>query len=375
MANKLVSRCPACNQPLDSAAREFLRKSQKDLEERLAEDLSIAIRKEERAKAAKELKHREHELAVAKEQLALVQKKNNKAMQAARDEERAKLEKKHAHDVDVLNKKMEQLAEKKAAVLAKDQTTAAVVDLQKKLETKSKQLAKAEKEAADHKRRLEDISPHARGALAEAGLLQVLRSSCPADQFDPNRSDVLQTICEDRTGTVIAKVLYESKDTLGWDSKWINKAKKDARRQEATHSVIVTRVMPRGAQAYVVLEGVYVVDVSAIQVWSRLFRELLCTEFQTRSAHHNLEDRLSRVYRFMISKEFAQHFEAISSAAKYLDDQMRKERDTHEKQWDQRRESLEKIWGAHRAIDVSVVKLLNEPLEAAKSDGRRALSN
>lgn len=302
MSPKHASKCPACNQPLDAAAREFLNKSQKELKKRLTQELSVEIRREEQVRSARELKRRDRELAATRAQLALSQRKQSKAIEAAREHERASLEKRHAQELEAINKKTDQLAQKKAALLARNQTAAAVVELQKKLEAREKQLAKAQMEAADHKRRLEDISPQERGALAEAGLLQILRSLCATDECEPNRNDVLQTIFDGATRTVVARVLYESKDTLGWDKKWISKAKKDARKQEATHSVIVTRVMPRGAptQAYVLVDGVYVVHVSAIHVWSRLFRELLCVEFQTRAAHHNLDDRLSQLYKFMI---------------------------------------------------------------------------
>ena len=111
------------------------------------------------------------------------------------------------------------------------------------------QIEQAQREAADLKRKLEQGSQQVQGEALELGLEAMLREAFPLDVIEAvpkgvTGADLLQRVCS-ASGQVCGTIVWETKQTKGWNPSWLRKLKDDQRAVGAEIAVIVTAAMPK----------------------------------------------------------------------------------------------------------------------------------
>src|SRR5438034_7369390 len=111
------------------------------------------------------------------------------------------------------------------------------------------QLDSALRKVGDLERRLEQGSQQLQGEAFELSLEALLKGAFPLDEILPvpkgvNGADLIQRV-RSPSGLVCGTILWEAKQTKGWQPSWLRKLKDQQREIGAELAVIVTAAMPK----------------------------------------------------------------------------------------------------------------------------------
>ncbi|NBC48266.1 MAG: DUF2130 domain-containing protein [Gammaproteobacteria bacterium] len=345
----------------DAQARELkLREEKRALEEagkRQAEqirtELEAALRHEQTAVLAKaktdlEARLREQSaLELAQLQADLkAQRERARVAQAAElslRQEKSKLEER-AQQLDLeIARKVD--TEKQKLELHLRETFAKGQDL--KLKEKEKQISDLREALDDAKRRSELGSQELQGEVLELDIQAALERQFPADQIAPvpkgmRGADLIHQVSNDRF-QVCGTIVWESKNTKGWQDAWIDKLKQDQRSVGASAAVIVSAALPREIQGFGRIDGVW---VCSLQLWPALavaLREQLIQVSQAQAALAGKGEKMELLYEYLAGNDFRQRVEAIVEGFEALQLQIQRERRAMEKQWTEREKQLQRV--------------------------------
>lgn len=305
-------------------AKKAKRASAEELEtqRREIEDLQEIIRTRDGklAEAQKEqaaLLKKQRELDDAKRELDLtVEKRVQEGLNEVRDQARRETE--------------ESL---KLKVLEKDQT---IASMQQKIE--------------ELKRKAEQGSQQLQGEVQEVELEEVLRSKFPFDRIEPVPKgefggDVVQRVFGSN-GQPAGTILWESKRTKNWSDGWLSKLREDQRTAKAEIAVLVTQALPKGVEAFDVVDGVWVTQPRVALPVATILRQTLLEVGMARQASEGQQTKTEMVYQYLTGPRFRQRVEAIVEAFSSMQEDLDKERKAIMKQWAKREEQIERVMGA-----------------------------
>jgi hypothetical protein len=384
----------------DAQARELkLREEKRALEdavkrqaEQVRTELEAAMREEQTAqlakdKAAMEAKLREQSaLELAQLQADLnAQREKARVAQAAelavRQEKSALEERAQQLDLEIARKVD---TEKQKLELHLRETFAKAQDL--KLKEKEKQISDLREALDDAKRRSELGSQELQGEVLELDIQAELERQFPADQIAPvpkgmRGADIIHQVSNDRF-QVCGTIVWESKNTKGWQANWIDKLKQDQRNVGASAAVIVSVALPNEIQGFGRIEGVWVCN---LQLWPALamaLREQLIQVSQAQAALAGKGEKMELLYEYLAGTEFRQRVEAIVEAFEAMQLQVQRERRAMEKQWSEREKQLQRVLSSTAAMygslqgvvgrglaDIPALELSNEPLRESENTG------
>lgn len=306
-------------------------------EEKKARD-SVAdeITKAQQEKSATEqlLKQREAKLAEAhKNELEL--RRERQALQE--EKERFELDKQRAIDA-------ERATIREAAVKDADEQA------RLKIAEKEKTITDLQVKLQDALRKAEQGSQQLQGEVLELELEALLRSNFPRDTIEPVPKgafggDVLHHVVGP-LAQPCGTILWESKRTKNWSDGWLTKLRADQRAAKAEAAIIVTQTMPKGVEAFDLIEGVWVAHPrSAIPVGMAV-RHLLVEVASARQAGEGQQTKTELVYQYLTGPRFRLRVQAIVEAFSTMQEDLDKERKAIMKQWEKRREQLDRVMQA-----------------------------
>lgn len=294
---------------LDSKARELA-----DLQEVLkARDVKLA----EAQQAQAELIKKQRELDDAKRELELT------------------IEKRVQEGLGDVREKAKREAEEglKLKVLEKDQT---IASMQQKIE--------------ELKQKAEQGSQQLQGEVQELDLENLLRAKFPFDSIEPVPKgefggDVLQRVVS-QSGQQSGSILWESKRTKNWSDGWLVKLREDQRTAKAEISVLVSQVLPKGVEAFDVIDGVWVTSPRAALPVATVLRHTLLQVGMARQVSEGQQTKTEMIYQYLTGPRFRHRVEAIVEAFSTMQEDLDKERKAIMKQWAKREEQIERVMGA-----------------------------
>jgi hypothetical protein len=280
----------------------------------------LKIRDEKLAEAQKaqaELIKKQRELDDAKRELELtVEKRVQEGLNEVRTQAKSQAEE-----------------EQKFKVMEKEQTIAA---MQKQIE--------------DLKRRAEQGSQQLQGEVLELELENLLRAKFPFDAIEPVAKgefggDVLQRVVS-QGGQASGSILWESKRTKNWSDGWLVKLREDQRTAKAEVAVIVSQALPKGVEAFDMVDGVWVTHPRALVPVATILRHTLLQVNMARQVSDGQQTKTEMVYQYLTGPRFRQRVEAIVEAFSTMQEDLDRERKVIMKQWAKREEQIERVMGA-----------------------------
>ena len=208
-----------------------------------------------------------------------------------------------------------------------------------------KQLEDQRTLAEEMKRKAEQGSQQLQGEVQELMIEEFLRTTFPSDEVEEigkgkTGADVKQTV-RNRFGTVSGIIVYESKNTKGFQNDWIEKLKSDAEREKADLAVLVTKTMPKNREHLGLMNGVWVCSVPELKGLVVALRESLVRLGEVRTSQTNKGEKMQMLYDYLTDGKFVEQIKRVVSGFNTLREGYQKEKEAMQKIWKKRDEQLD----------------------------------
>jgi hypothetical protein len=222
--------------------------------------------------------------------------------------------------------------------------------LKLKVMEKDQTIASMQQKIEELKQRAEQGSQQLQGEVQELELENLLRVKFPFDSIEPVPKgefggDVLQRVVS-QSGQASGTILWETKRTKNWSDGWLVKLREDQRTAKADISVIVSQMLPKGVEAFDVIDGVWVTSPRAALPVATVLRHTLLQVSMARQASEGQQTKTEMVYQYLTGPRFRHRVEAIVEAFSTMKEDLDKERKAIMKQWAKREEQIERVMGA-----------------------------
>lgn len=219
-----------------------------------------------------------------------------------------------------------------------------------KVMEKDQTIASMQQTIEELKRKSEQGSQQLQGEVLELELENLLRGKFPYDNILPVAKgefggDVVQTVYS-QTGVAAGSILWESKRTKNWSDGWLSKLREDQRRAKAEVAILVSQVLPKGVEAFDVVDGVWVTTPRTALPVAAVLRDSLLQISLARQVTEGQQTKTEMVYQYLTGPRFRQRVEAIVEAFSSMQADLDKERRAIMKQWAKREEQIERVMGA-----------------------------
>jgi hypothetical protein len=290
---------------------------------------------------ARELTELQEVLKVREEKLAEAQKAQADVLRKQRELEDAKRE----LDLTVEKRVQDGLTEVRTSAKRE-----AEEGLKLKVMEKDQTIASMQQKIEELKQKAEQGSQQLQGEVQELELENLLTAKFPFDSIEPVGKgefggDVLQRVIS-QTGQQCGAILWESKRTKNWSDGWLTKLREDQRTAKAEISVLVSQVLPKGIEAFDVIDGVWVASPRAALPVATVLRHSLLQINMARQVSDGQQTKTEMVYEYLTGSRFRLRVEAIVEAFSSMKDDLDKERKAIMKQWAKRDEQIERVMGA-----------------------------
>ncbi|MGS0743910.1 DUF2130 domain-containing protein [Glaciimonas sp. GG7] len=222
--------------------------------------------------------------------------------------------------------------------------------LKLKVMEKDQTIASMQQKIEELKQRAEQGSQQLQGEVQELELENLLRVKFPFDVIEPVGKgefggDVLQRVVS-QTGQPCGTILWESKRTKNWSDGWLSKLREDQRTAKAEIAVMMSQVLPKGVEAFDVVDGVWVTSPRTALPVATMLRHSLLQVSMARQVSEGQQTKTEMVYQYLTGPRFRQRIEAIVEAFSSMQTDLDKERKVIMKQWAKREEQIERVMGA-----------------------------
>lgn len=333
--------------------------AKRSLDEQIADQVAAQLKTERARVVAEEAK--KAKLASAAELDAKAQELT--ALQEvlkARDEKLAEAQKAQAEllkkqrELDDAKRELELTVEKRVQDGLTEVRTAAKREAEEGLKLrvmeKDQTIASMQQTIEELKRKAEQGSQQLQGEVQELELENLLRAKFPFDVLEPVAKgefggDVLQRVVSP-SGQSCGSILWESKRTKNWSDGWLTKLRDDQRSAKADVAILVSQVLPKGVDAFDVIDGVWVTGPRAALPVATAMRQTLLQVSMAKQINEGQQTKTEMVYQYLTGPRFRHRVEAIVEAFSSMQEDLDKERKAIMKQWAKREEQIERVMGA-----------------------------
>ena len=219
-----------------------------------------------------------------------------------------------------------------------------------KVAEKDMAIASMKKQIDELKQKAEQGSQQLQGEVQELDLESRLRAKFPFDLIEPVAKgefggDALHRV-HSSGGIASGTILWESKRTRNWSDGWLGKLRDDQRSAKADVCVLVSQVLPKGVDAFDLVDGVWVASPQAALPVALMLRQGLLEVAQTRALAVGQQTKAEMVYQYLTGPRFKQRVEAIVEAFSSMQDDLDKERKVITRQWAKRQQQIERVMDA-----------------------------
>jgi hypothetical protein len=212
--------------------------------------------------------------------------------------------------------------------------------LKLKVLEKEEQIASMQRQIEELKRKAEQGSQQLQGEALELELESLLRAKFPQDMIEPVAKgdfggDVLQGVIGP-LGQHCGSILWESKRTKNWSDGWLPKLRDDQRAAKADIALIVSNALPKGVEAFELIEGVWVTETRCATPVAIALRQSLIELSAARQANEGQQTKMEMVYQYLTGPRFRHRIEAIVEKFSDMQADLDKERKTMTRLWAKR---------------------------------------
>jgi hypothetical protein len=210
-----------------------------------------------------------------------------------------------------------------------------------------KQLEDQKKLVDEMRRKAEQGSMQLQGEVQELILEEVLRVTFPFDQIGEvgkgvRGADCIQVV-RNKFGQDCGKIIYESKRTKDFAADWIDKLKKDMRKEGVDVAVIVTQTYPKGMTCFGERDGVWICSFEEVKAVAYVLRDGILRLYNSSKSQENSGDKMHMLYDYLTGTEFSEQWKAIREGYMSMRLSIHRERDAMEKMWKMREKQLDKV--------------------------------
>lgn len=239
-------------------------------------------------------------------------------------------------------------------------------DLAKQKSDFQKQNEAALKEVQELKRKLEEQkTANQLGDGAEVDLFDTLRQHFPGDKIvrvpkGQAGPDIRHWVLY--KGETCGQIVYDSKNQLKYMTQWATKLDQDKIDAGADHAILATTVFPAGKkEIYIDDSGVILVNPARAVHIAHLLRAAMIEMHKKGLGQRERTGKTNRLYGFIISNEYKQHFDQVLKLTDELLDLDVEEKKAHDKVWKERGQRLRKQQHALSEIDTKVAAIVEAP--------------
>lgn len=334
--------------------QEKLEEARKDFSERLAREGQAARRAAER-----EVRQ---ELIDARKQARDTEARHQKEIRQVRSESRAVRKQEIDRAVRITARKNDDRIREMQTERQRDKVRHQVRE------------ARLQRQLDDMSRKLEGTAGEQLGDEAELDLLKVLRDTfCPNDKVERigrgvRGADILHHVIDD--GKTVGYIVYESKNTGGWNKAFVIQAKKYQTLYDTPHVMIVTRSFPPKQKGFCVDKGIAIIEKRAAVALAKIIREGIIEIARLRLSGRSRDAKSYELYEYIVGDRFRTRFRDISDCVSSLREQQKKERSWHENAWEAETKLHEQIDGRHREVEAQIRAIIRRG-----SDGRLSMQS
>lgn len=231
--------------------------------------------------------------------------------------------------------------------LEEQRIAAKETEFQLRIKEMEEKLEAQRKLAEEMKRKAEQGSMQSQGEAQELLLEDLLKAAFPFDLIEEvgkgvRGADCIQTV-RNKLGQECGKIIFESKRTKDFSPEWIEKLKSDMRSQGASMAVLVTQAFPKDMDRFGEKDGIWICSFAEVKAIVHLLRDALIRVSHASRNQENKGDKMQLLYDYLISREFAEQWQAIREGFMSMKLSIQKERDAMEKLWKAREKQLEKV--------------------------------
>ena len=340
-------KCPHCNKvfPIEDSLKHE------------AEEIRKKYKKEEEQKSKERQKEFEEKINLKlQKQNEVHEREKDKIRQDAEKKQKAEADKQAAAEIERVKKVATDHSRKQKAQLE----AKAKQDLENerlKNEAEKAEIKKANQIDMDRMRKKAEETARAasqapverQGEVREELLEEYLEKEFPTDKFEAVKKgqkggDIIQSVII--KGELVGNILYESKDVLNFDEKWVQKLLNDMSKVDATVGFIFTKAMPKKSKGFVEeREGGRVIICSEYQILKQLVsftRKLIqANKANIASNKDEISPKLKDLFNYLNSNEFRIQTRKIFNGIKKDGEQIDKDERSIENQIKNRRKNLE----------------------------------
>ena len=216
-----------------------------------------------------------------------------------------------------------------------------------KLKEKDKQLEDQKRLIEEMKRKSEQGSMQLQGEVQELVIEEWLSAQFPFDSISEVKKGAFGADCVQVVNTRelhnCGVICYESKNAKAWSDGWIAKFKQDMLKANADIGVFVTSVYPNGMERMGFVEGVWVCSLEEFKGSAALLRESLITTHKAVQKDENRGDKMSLLYNYLTSNEFAMQMQAIVDGFITMQDELEREKRSLSASWKRRQKLIDGV--------------------------------
>ena len=270
--------------------------------------------------------------------LAEAQKAQTEVMRKQRELDDARRE----LDLSVEKKVQESLVAVRDKAKAEAEET-----LKAKVLEKEAQISGMQRQIEDLRRKAEQGSQQLQGEALELELEALLRGRFPRDLIEPVPKgefggDVLHRV-SGVSGQTCGTILWESKRTKAWSDGWLPKLRDDQRSAKAEIALIVSSVLPKGVEAFDLIDGVWVAETRFAIPLAIALRQSLIDIGSSRQAQEGQQTKMELVYQYLTGPRFRHRIDAIVEKFTDMQSDLDRERKMMMRMWAKREEQLKGV--------------------------------
>jgi hypothetical protein len=215
---------------------------------------------------------------------------------------------------------------------------------------KEEQIAGMQRQIEELRRKAEQGSQQLQGEALELELEAMLRGKFPQDVIEPVPKgefggDVLHRVVGP-LGQSCGTILWESKRTKNWSDGWLAKLRDDQRAAKAELALIITQVLPKGTQAFDLIDGVWVAEARCAVPVAIALRQSLIQLAAARQASEGQQTKAEMIYRYLTGPEFRHRVAALVEKFNDMREDLDRERKFVTRQWAKREQQITVAIGA-----------------------------
>ena len=222
-----------------------------------------------------------------------------------------------------------------------EKTRLKIAELEKKLSDTERALIDAQKKTRQGSQQLQ-------GEVLELELEMRLKNAFHNDQIEPvgkgvSGGDIIQRVKNSYNQTA-GIILWETKRAK-WTPSWLPKLREDARKVNASLTVLVSEELPKEVESFDVIDGVIVTSYTYALPLAELLRRQLMQLALAKSTTAHKDEKLESLYGYLQSDTFRHRFEAYVEGVVEMQQDLETEKRSMERLWKRRETQISRTIG------------------------------